>query len=43
MMSTAGAAEKLGRPLNVAHLFADDHDYIALFLDQLGVDPNEKR
>lgn len=43
VMSTGGAAEKLGRQFDAPRPFADELDYVALFLDQLGVDPNEKR
>jgi hypothetical protein len=43
VMSTGGAAEKLGREFDAPRPFADELDYVALFLDQLGIDPNEKR
>lgn len=43
VMSTGGAAEKLGREFDAPRPFAEELDYVALFFDQLGIDPNEKR
>ena len=43
VMSTGGAAEKLGREFRAARPFAEELDYVALFLDQLAIDPNEER
>ena len=43
VMSTGGAAEKLGRERGAPAEFADELDYVALFHRQLGIDPNEER
>ena len=43
VMSTGGAAEKLGREFHAAPEFAEELDYVALFHSQLGIDPNEQR
>jgi hypothetical protein len=43
VMSTGGAAEKLGSEFHAAAEFSDELDYVALFHRQLGIDPNEPR
>ncbi len=43
VMSTGGAAEKLGSEFHAATEFLSELDYVALFHDQLGIDPNEPR
>lgn len=43
VMSTGGAAEKLGRELHATPSFSDELDYVSLFLEQLEIDPNEER
>ena len=43
VMSTGGAAERLGREFNAASPFAEELDYVALFHNQLDIDPNEPR
>lgn len=43
VISTGGAAEKLGRALHAEAEFADELDYVALFHRHLGIDPNEPR
>lgn len=43
IMSTGGAAERLGLELSAADEFMNELDYVALFYDKLGIDPNEPR
>lgn len=43
VMSTGGAAEKLGAEFRVSPEFATELDYVALFHRQLGIEPNEPR
>lgn len=43
VMSTGGAAEKLGSKLHAATEFLHELDYVALFHRQLKIDPNEPR
>jgi SLOG cluster3 family len=43
IMSTGGAAEKLGSTVGAATDFLDELDYVALFHRHLGIDPNEPR
>lgn len=43
VMSTGGAAERLGKEHHFASEFADELDYVSLFHKKLGIDPNEKR
>jgi hypothetical protein len=43
VISTGGAAEKLGNESNFSAEFANDLDYVALFHRQLDIDPNEPR
>lgn len=43
VISTGGAAEKIGRMLDADASFAHELDYVALFHHQLGIDPSEPR
>lgn len=43
IMSTGGAAEKLGSELNANKDFINELDYVALFYHKLGINPNEPR
>ncbi len=43
VMSTGGAAERLGKDLDAARPFAEELDYVALFFEQLGIEPGEAR
>ena len=43
IMSTGGAAERLGAECGASAEFVDELDYVALFHRQLHIDPNELR
>ena len=43
VMTTGGAAEKLGKTFDAAADFATELDYVALFHSRLGISPNEER
>ena len=43
IMSTGGAAEKLGADFGFPRDFADELDYVELFHRKLSIDPNERR
>jgi hypothetical protein len=43
IVSAGGAAGALGQELGVDSAFAEELDYIALLMEQLEIDPNEKR